>query len=99
MHQHYIDNTSCISIVEDKIVNTGVKHIGIPVYFLQEQFENGIFVPKYEKFSVMPEDMRTKPCLGAIISRINKWMNGFRFYPTSVTEHYKLMILHEFVVI
>ena len=91
-------NTSCISVVEAKIVTPRVKHIDIPVYFLPEQFDNGIFLPKYEKSSVMPSDMCTKPCSGPIISRSTKWMTGFRLYPTSETEHYQFTILHEFIV-
>ena len=51
---HWEDNTSCISVVEFKIVTPRVKHIAIPVSFLLEQFDNGIFVPRYEKSSVMP---------------------------------------------
>ena len=43
---HWEDNASCISVVEAKIVTPKVKHIGITVYFLQEQFYNGNFVPK-----------------------------------------------------
>ena len=65
---HWEDNTSCISVVEDKIVTPRVKHIGIPVWFPQEIFDNGIFNPKCEKSSVIPADMCTKPCSGPIIS-------------------------------
>ena len=82
---HQEDKKSCISVVEDKIVTPRVKHIDIPVYFLQEQFENGLFLPKFEKSSVMPADICTKPCTGTIISWSNKWMNGFRFYPNIET--------------
>ena len=32
---HWEDNTSCISVVEAKIVTPRVKHIDIPVCFLQ----------------------------------------------------------------
>ena len=32
---HWEYSTSCISVVEGKRVTTRVKHIGIPVYFLQ----------------------------------------------------------------
>ena len=80
--------TSCIYVVESKIVAPRVKHIDIPVYFIQEQILNDIFVPKYEKSSFMPEDMCKKPCSGPIISQSTKWMTGSRFYPTSDTEHY-----------
>ena len=95
---HWEDNTSCISVVEDEKVTPRVKHIDIPVCFLQEQFDNGLFLPKYEKSSVMTADMCTKPCSGSIISRVTKWMTGFRFYPTSEIEHYQFMRLHEFIV-
>ena len=82
-------NTSCISAVEVKRVTPRVKHIDIPVCLIQEKFDNGLFIPKYEKSSVMPEDMCTKLCSGPIISRSTKWMTVFRFYPTSDTEKYQ----------
>ena len=59
---HLEDNTSCIDVVEAKRVTPTVKYIGIPIFFIQEQFENGLFVPKYEKSSVIPADMCTEPC-------------------------------------
>ena len=80
---YWKDNTSCIYVLEDKIVTPRVKHIDIPVCFLQEQFDNGLFLPKYEKFIVMPADMCTKPCSGPIIRRSTEWMTGCIFYPTS----------------
>ena len=43
---HCEDNTSCIYVVESKRVTPRVKHIDIPVCFLQEQFDNGLFLPK-----------------------------------------------------
>ena len=43
---HWEDNTSCISIVEAKRVNPRVKHIDIPACFIQDQFDNGLFLPK-----------------------------------------------------
>ena len=95
---HWEDNTSCISVVGSKIFTTRVKYIDVPVCFIQEKFGNDIFIPKYEKSSVMPVDMFTKPCSGPIIRKSNKCMTGFRFYPTSDTEHYQLIILNKFVV-
>ena len=74
-----------MSIVEYKRVTTRVKHIGIPVWFLQEQFDNGIFITKYDKSSVVPADMCTKPCSVPIISQSNKWTTGFVIYPTTYT--------------
>ena len=40
---HWEDITIFISVVEDKIVASRVKHIGIPVCFILEKVYNGIF--------------------------------------------------------
>ena len=64
---HWEDSTSFISVVEAKRVTPRAKHIGIPVYFILEQFDNGLFIPKYDNSSFMPADMCTKPCSGPII--------------------------------
>ena len=95
---HWQDNKSCIYVVGDKRVTPIVKDIDITICFLKEQFDNGVFVTKYEKSSFIPEYMCNKPCTVTIISRITKCMTGLRFYPDSDIEHYQLMRLHEFVV-
>ena len=82
---HWEYNTMCISIVESKRVTTRIKHIIIHACYLQEQIDNGIFITKYEKSSVIPEDMCTKPCACLITSWSIKCMNLFRFYPNSDT--------------
>ena len=82
---HWEGNTSFISVVEAKIVTPRVKHIDIPICFLQEKFDNGLFIPKYDNYSVMLADMCTKPCSVSIISWITKWMTGFRLYPICET--------------
>ena len=50
---HWEYKTSCISVVESKTVTTRIKHVNITVCFLQDQFDNGISVTKYENSSVM----------------------------------------------
>ena len=95
---HWEDNGCYISVVGSKIVTPTVEDSDILVFFLQEQFDNGLFIPNYEKSSVVPEDMRAKPFSGPIISQINKCMTGFRFNPTSDTEHYQFMRLHKTTV-
>ena len=50
---HLEEKNSCIYVVEVKRVTPRVKHIDIFICFLQEQFENGIFVTKYEKYSII----------------------------------------------
>ena len=43
---HWEYNTSCISVVEDKIVAPRIKHIDILVCFIQEQFYKWYFCSK-----------------------------------------------------
>ena len=50
--------------------------------FYKKKIKNGLFVPKYEKSSVIPEDMCTKPCSGTIISWSTKCITGLILYPT-----------------
>ena len=69
---HWYDRNSFISIVESKRVTPRVKQFDVHVCFLQEKFDNGLFITKYEKSSVMPEDMCNKPCACPIISRSTK---------------------------
>ena len=61
---HWEESTRFISVVEAKTITPRVKHIDITVCFLQKQFDNGIFIIKYNKYSVMKEYMCTKPCSG-----------------------------------
>ena len=44
---HWEYKTSYIPVVEDKIFIPRVKHIDILVYFILEQFDNGLFIAKY----------------------------------------------------
>ena len=57
---HWEYTTSYIYVVEAKRFTPRVKHIDIPVCSLQGKIDNGIFVPKYEKSSVMLENVCTK---------------------------------------
>ena len=91
---HCEDRTRCIYVIEAKTVTPIVLKIDIPVCFLQEHFDNGLFITKYEKSSVILADMCTKPCAGPIFSLSTQWMSVFIFYPTSETKHYQLIILH-----
>ena len=82
-------------MVEYKIVTPRSKHIYISVCLLRDQFDNGVFVTKYDNYSVISADMFTKTCLGLTISRGNTWVAYFHFYLSSDTENYQLMKLHE----
>ena len=55
------ENTSCISIVEAKWISPRVKHTETSIYFLKGKYNKDIFTPKYEKATIIPEDMCTRP--------------------------------------
>ena len=60
-HQQYIVRIAQLfSVVEAKKVTPRFRQIDIPVCFIQEQFYNGFFVPKYYRPSVTPLDTFTK---------------------------------------
>ena len=52
---HWEENTICLSVGKAKIFTTRPIHIDIPLYFLKEKFDNGLFIPQYDKSIIMPE--------------------------------------------
>ena len=80
---HQEDITSFISVDEYRRFTPRVKHIYIPVCFLQEKIDNVLFIPKNDKSSDVPAYMCTKPCLGTIISQGTTWIIELKFYPNS----------------
>lgn len=70
-----------------------VKHINIPIYFLQEQNDVDSFIPDYEKTTVISAEMGTKTYSGPVLDRTTKWMAGERFYPQQGLVHYVLLEL------
>ena len=73
------DSIIFISVVESKIVTPRGKQTDIHVCFIQK-IENYPFVPKYEKYNVIPSNMCNRPYPGSIISLSTKWMTGFILY-------------------
>ena len=66
---HREDSTSCIYVVEAKRVTHRFMNIESKLFFLQEKYDNGLFIPKYDKYTIMPDDMCVKSLYGTIINR------------------------------
>ena len=79
---YWDDNKICISVFEAKIVTHRVKHIDIPVCFLQEKFDNGLFLPKCENSSVLQLYVH-QTLIRSNNQSEYKMYDRFRFYPTS----------------
>ena len=74
---HQEDNTTCIYVAEYKTVTPKVKIMDIPVCFLQEQFENGIFVTEYEGKICAPNHAQVKLPVGLL----NIWLGSYYIQP------------------
>ena len=62
-------------------------------------YENGIFIPKYEKSGRTFTYMCTNPCLRTIISQIMKCLTQFFFYPFDDSTSCQLTAIHIFELI
>ena len=70
VHQQYIGRITQVLLMwlRLKELQLESKSFILKSCILQEQFDNGIFVPKYENISVITEDVCTKLCSVTIIS-------------------------------
>ena len=87
VHQQYTGNTAQVIFLLLKLEWLLLELIAYTVLsaLYKNNLTNGLFIPKYEKSSVISADMCTKPYSGPIISQSTNCMTGFRFYPTSDT--------------
>ena len=73
---HWEDNINFISVVDSKRVTTRVKHINIPDSFIQDQYENGLYIPKYDKYNIIPDDMCTPDWVPLSAESRNWWLGS-----------------------
>ena len=69
----------------------------ITVYFIQEILTMIFLLPTMISTVSCRMICETNHVQVQFISWITKWITGLIFYPTSDTEQYQLMILHEFI--
>lgn len=93
----YIDSQPCIDALEANTVTTRVKHIAVPIKYINEQIQDGCI--KLEKIDTTLNfaDSGTKPNPSPTHFRHYDHVIGVRFYPPEGSEHYKLLELHKFV--
>ena len=90
------DNQATVQqIVKDRLT-PNIKHADIPVCFLHEQYNTGLFDIQYVKTDLNFADLNTKPHTG--LTFITKVLNlaGFDFYPPSDSDHFKLLELDRY---
>ena len=69
----------------------------ITVCFLQKILTMIFLLPTMISIVSCRQVCETNHAQVQFISWITKWITGFIFYPTSDTEQYQLVILHDFI--
>ena len=84
----YEDSQPCIDVLEAKTVTSQVKHIAVPIHFIHDQIQNGIFVMRKIGTNLNLCDSGTKPNPASIHFRQYDHTSGVRFYPPPNSSHY-----------
>lgn len=74
-----------------------VKHIAVPIHFINQQIKNGRVTLRKIGTRLNLADSGTKPNPSPTHFRHVDQAIGVRFYPPADSEHYKLLDLHKFI--
>ena len=89
----YEDNNVTIAQILKDRLTPRIKHLDIPISILHEDHKRGVFVAAYCPTDLNISDVNTKPYVGVTLQKKILWITGFRFYPPTDSEHYKLLEL------
>ena len=93
----YEDSQPCIDVLDAKTVTSRVKHIAVPIHFIHDQIQDGLFVMRKIGTNLNLCDSGTKPNPAPIHFRQYDHTSGVRFYPPANSSHYKLLKLETFL--
>lgn len=88
--QVHEDSQPTLDIILSDQVTSRVKHIAVPIAYVQEQVAEGMLDPTKIHTSIQPADMGTKAQSGPLLARHDSYLRGVRFYPPKGSEHYRL---------
>ena len=89
----YEDNQATIAEVINDRLTPQVRHLDVKITWLHEQFIRSVFKLIYVHTSLQKADMNTKPHGGQQLIDMYLPLIGYKFYPPSSSEHYKLLQL------
>ena len=92
------DNQPLITEVTHSRITPGIRHLDVPIAFLQEQFQRHSFKPIYTNTTDQPADINTKPHGGGSLRKIILSLIGFQHFPPSTSEHYKQLQLDLYLI-
>ena len=90
------DNQPLIAEVLQNRITTNVRHLDIPLAYLQEQYQRLAFDLKYTHTTLQLADINTKPHGGPSLQKATLSLIGFQHYPPSTSNHYKLLELEKY---
>ena len=90
----YEDNQPTIDVIKAGKVTSRVKHIAVPVAYLNEKYDQYVAEPQYINTKIQPADMGTKPVSGPLLHDHFWNIRGATFYPPITSKHYALLELH-----
>ena len=94
----YEDNDATISQILKERLTPRIKHLGIPMTVLHEDHQRGVYVAAYCPTDLNISDVNTKPHGGVTLQKKIMWTTGFRYYPPTWSEHYKLLELDKYKI-
>ena len=92
----YQDSQPCIDICESGAVSKRVKHVAVPILFINEKLVKGYIKFKKIPTALQPAEPGTKSLSAPVIFRAYDYAYGTRFYPPPNTVHAELMDLTSF---
>ena len=85
------DNKGARDCISAGRITSNLKHVDVPLTYLHEQHENGSLACKPCPSNLMQADMLTKQLTGPKHHEQTQWNFGYRYYPPTNSEHYKLL--------
>ena len=92
----YQDSKPCIKICKSGAVSKRVKHVTVPILFINEKLVKGYIKFKKIPTALQPADPGTNSLSAPVIFRAYDYACGTRFYPPANTVHAELMDLTSF---
>ena len=85
----HTDNKSTMDIVQAQKITPRIKHIDLPIRFLQQHCLLGNVRLVHDPSRLMMVDFISKAVSGPTLLRQSGWVMGHRFVPPVTSEHYK----------
>ena len=87
--------TTLTQVFKDRLTPQ-VRHLDVMVCWLHEHKTRETIMPKYVNTTKMKADINTKPFGGESLQEKYLALIGFKYYPPSTSEHFRLLKLQDY---